>query len=375
MKKLRTLAAIVIFSSGCHAVRNPVALVPVNAPALESRAPAFSEEPTIPISEDSLLYDNSPELKSAMKSFLETGKAPVIKRAGFVEYPYGEVQPILNCRPNYGCDVQLQAGEKVTAVIIGDETMWDYLVWDSNQHTQPVSHITIGPRDPNARTNAIIGTDRRTYHLELLSTTSVEYVRSARFYYPRERLTEYQAREKSRVSGQDRTSRKSTQAFENTSPTQSIPVQSISFAWDIDAPDDPSWKPDLVFDDSRHIYLRFPDDISMEDLPGVYIPTDSGNLSQPNWRTVQADPSRKNILISGGTCSGKTTLAKTFIELAQTQSAYGERFVIIEDTKELHCNAPNVVSINAYTRELLSHFTQVSMRLRPDRVIGQRQAG
>ncbi len=78
---------------------------------------------------------------------------------------------------------------------------------------------------------------------------------------------------------------------------------------------------------------------------------------------------RKNILISGGTCSGKTTLAKTLIELAHLRGAQGERFIIIEDTREIHCNAPNIVSMHAYTRDLLPHFTQVAMRLRPDRVI------
>lgn len=83
----------------------------------------------------------------------------------------------------------------------------------------------------------------------------------------------------------------------------------------------------------------------------------------------QAVIERKNILISGGTCSGKTTLAKTIIELANKLGASDERFVIIEDTKELHCNAKNAVAIHAYTRDLLSTFTQAAMRLRPDRVI------
>lgn len=78
---------------------------------------------------------------------------------------------------------------------------------------------------------------------------------------------------------------------------------------------------------------------------------------------------RKNILISGGTGSGKTTLAKTIIDLAYKLGRPGERFVIIEDTKEIHCHAKNVVSMHAYTRELLSKFTQIAMRLRPDRVI------
>ncbi len=83
----------------------------------------------------------------------------------------------------------------------------------------------------------------------------------------------------------------------------------------------------------------------------------------------QAVTARKNILISGGTCSGKTTLTKAIIELAHKTGHPGERFVIIEDTIELHCNAKNIVHIHAFTRETLSRFTQAAMRLRPDRVI------
>ena len=84
---------------------------------------------------------------------------------------------------------------------------------------------------------------------------------------------------------------------------------------------------------------------------------------------TEAVCARKNILISGGTCSGKTTLAKTIIDLAQKLGEPGERFVIIEDTRELYCSAKNAVFIHAFTREMLSRFTQAAMRLRPDRVI------
>ncbi len=93
-------------------------------------------------------------------------------------------------------------------------------------------------------------------------------------------------------------------------------------------------------------------------------------ITQPQANIIrEAVTTRKNILISGGTCSGKTTLAKTIIDLARMLGNPGERYVIIEDTKELHCNAKNVVHIHAYSRDMLSRFTQAAMRLRPDRVI------
>ncbi len=281
------------FLFGCLPLKRPITLVPVNQPT-----PELPESDTalfdLPVEPGAFSYDNSPEIRAAMKEFSKTGKAPIVKRAGFVQFPFGEVQPILNCQPNYGCDIQLHAGETVKAVILGNELMWDYLVWESNQQFEPISHVTIGPRVSKARTNAIIGTDRRTYHLELLSTKTADYIRSAKFYYPRERLRQYQAKRRLDRNRDEQRARlsKRENLLEEMSSTGKLPHQFISFGWEIDAERGASWKPTRVFDDGLHVYIQFPDHVSFEDLPGIYIPTEDGRLSQPVWRTVKPDPKR-----------------------------------------------------------------------------------
>ena len=51
---------------------------------------------------------------------------------------------------------------------------------------------------------------------------------------------------------------------------------------------------------------------------------------------------RKNILVAGGTSTGKTTLVNALLaEVAKT----GDRVVLIEDTRELQCAAPNLVAL------------------------------
>ncbi len=76
--------------------------------------------------------------------------------------------------------------------------------------------------------------------------------------------------------------------------------------------------------------------------------------------------SRANILVAGGTSTGKTTLTNALLaEVAKTQ----DRVVIIEDTRELQCAAPNLVSMR--TKEgvaTLSDLVRSSLRLRPDRI-------
>ena len=76
--------------------------------------------------------------------------------------------------------------------------------------------------------------------------------------------------------------------------------------------------------------------------------------------------SRKNILVAGGTSTGKTTLTNAL--LAEVASS-ADRVVLIEDTRELQCAAPNLVSLR--TKDdvaTLSDLVRSALRLRPDRI-------
>lgn len=76
--------------------------------------------------------------------------------------------------------------------------------------------------------------------------------------------------------------------------------------------------------------------------------------------------SRANILVAGGTSTGKTTLTNALLaEVAKT----ADRVVIIEDTRELQCAAPNLVAMRTKDGVAsLSDLVRSSLRLRPDRI-------
>jgi type IV secretion system protein VirB11 len=78
---------------------------------------------------------------------------------------------------------------------------------------------------------------------------------------------------------------------------------------------------------------------------------------------------RLNILIAGGTGSGKTTLAGALINEMVARSDPNERYVIIEDTLEIRCRARNFVQLHTAEGADMTRLVRTTMRLRPDRII------
>ncbi len=93
----------------------------------------------------------------------------------------------------------------------------------------------------------------------------------------------------------------------------------------------------------------------------------AGIMTADQAETLRAAvASRANILVAGGTSTGKTTLTNALLAVVAKTS---DRVVIIEDTRELQCAAPNLVAMR--TKDgvaTLSDLVRSSLRLRPDRI-------
>lgn len=96
----------------------------------------------------------------------------------------------------------------------------------------------------------------------------------------------------------------------------------------------------------------------------------SSNVMTENQASVirNAISSRLNIVICGGTGSGKTTLANAVIgEIVER--APQDRLLILEDTAEIRCVAENAVSLHTSDTIDMARLLKSTMRLRPDRII------
>lgn len=90
----------------------------------------------------------------------------------------------------------------------------------------------------------------------------------------------------------------------------------------------------------------------------------------PEQKTIIQDAvkAKYNILIAGGTGSGKTTLANAILDDISKQFPL-ERVLILEDNVELQCNLENKSQLRSNNNRSLDDLLKYSLRLRPDRII------
>lgn len=121
--------------------------------------------------------------------------------------------------------------------------------------------------------------------------------------------------------------------------------------------------PPVVSAPSFTIRRRASQLIPMDDYvrDGIMTPVQSSAIRE-------AIAGRLNIVICGGTGSGKTTLANAVIaEIVATSPT--DRVVILEDTAEIRCAAENAVALHTTDVVDMARLLKSTMRLRPDRII------
>ena len=83
---------------------------------------------------------------------------------------------------------------------------------------------------------------------------------------------------------------------------------------------------------------------------------------------IAAVRAHRNILVIGGTGSGKTTLVNAIINEMVIQDPT-ERVFIIEDTGEIQCAAENYVQYHTSIDVTMTALLKTTLRMRPDRIL------
>lgn len=173
---------------------------------------------------------------------------------GKVVFLYGQVQPTVVCSPLQVCDIELQTGEVVRDVLVGDTVRWKVEPATSGPTDGQSVHLIVKPSESGLETSMVVTTSRRTYHIKLRSHTS-SYMARVGFEYQEDvalRLDEINARMQA-----------------NTIPGAGVAAENLDFGFHLEGV--AHWKPTRIYTDGSKTYIQFPDALSGGDAPVLFV--------------------------------------------------------------------------------------------------------
>lgn len=185
---------------------------------------------------------------------------------GKVIFLYGEVQPSVVCSPLQVCDIELQGGEVVRDVLVGDTVRWKVEPATSGAAGGQAIHLIVKPSEPGLVTSMVVTTSRRTYHIQLKSH-GTQYMARVGFEYPEDvsaKLADFNARLEASII-----------------PGAGIPAEKLNFSYSVSGR--AGWRPTRVYSDGMKTYIQFPRSISGQDAPVLFV-TSGGENRIVNYR-------------------------------------------------------------------------------------------
>jgi type IV secretion system protein TrbG len=227
-----------------------------------------------------------------------------------VTFLYGATQPSIVCAVLQVCDVELQPGERVNKIHLGNEARWTVEPALAGTGANEVEHLIIKPFDSGIETSLIVTTDRRTYYLRLRSHRTLYMPRLA-FIYPEDAMAKGEEIRKA----QDRNhSRKIL-------PATSKYLGDLDFDYLIEG-SSTSWKPVRVYNDGVKTIIQMPSTFSQADAPILLVVKKDGGIFtdeesvQVNYRLqgncyIMDTIFEKAILVAGvGSTQDRVTIRK-----------------------------------------------------------------
>ncbi|MEL6362737.1 MAG: P-type conjugative transfer protein TrbG [Pseudomonadota bacterium] len=186
-------------------------------------------------------------------------------------YPYaiGALYQVYTA-PEQVTDIALQPGEELMSVSAGDTVRWVLGDAVSGVGENAQVHILVKPIKSGLKTNLIITTSRRAYHLELTAFNET-YMAAVSWRYPDDPLVRRTAS----------TVRENGAGSETA--LRGLQLERLQFRYDISG-DKPHWRPERVFDDGRKVYIQFPGRLDQGEAPPLFVVGRDGKSQLVNYR-------------------------------------------------------------------------------------------
>ncbi len=231
---------------------------------------------------DNYLSDDNPKLSKReyhslklAKKWMNNGNKSFRGKDGKVTFLYGATMPRIVAAPLRITDIELQPGEKIREVQIGDTVRWMISPSISGEAPNEVSHVIVKPTDVGLRTTLAIFTNRRTYHLNLVSRKKA-YMPIIAFRYADEinaRWAVYQNYMKEQNKAKQ---------FSPAPGAKLRNVSSLDFNYRIKG--SASWKPLRVYNDGVKTYIQMPKNMQFREAPVLMVLDSHNNKNLVNYR-------------------------------------------------------------------------------------------
>ncbi|HXE55467.1 MAG TPA: P-type conjugative transfer protein TrbG, partial [Tepidisphaeraceae bacterium] len=184
-------------------------------------------------------------------------------------YPFTEGALFrLYAAPEQVTDITLQPGETLSSVSAGDTVRWVVGDTTSGNGAGKQAHVLVKPFAAGLKTNLVIMTDRRSYHLVLESTDRTSMA-AISWTYPQDQLVAlHQQNEKADAAAPI---------------ADGVALDDLKFRYAVTG-DNPPWRPLRAFDDGSHVYIEFPSRIDQGEAPPLFVVGPDGDNQLVNYR-------------------------------------------------------------------------------------------
>jgi len=267
---------------------------PTARPAAEPSPAAASSTP-VPASastfSSSLLGGKEPQLDAQERAGVEITEAwrqrsyeSMVSQAGTsgsVIFRYNESYPSIVCAILQVTDIELQPGEVVTQVNVGDTTRWSVESAVSGSGSEQTQHLIVKPRDIGLTTSLVVTTDHRTYHLVLVSDEK-EFMHSVRFVYDRENAQRPASTPAAEATATAAPAPRRVAADPPPRQHQNPDAKQVAFVEHDDTDDryvisgTAGWKPVMVYSKGGKTYIEMPASVRHKEAPVLFEETRKG---------------------------------------------------------------------------------------------------
>ena len=198
---------------------------------------------------------------------------PVQGIDGSVKFLFGASRPSIVCAVLQVCDIELQSGELVNSIHLGDSARWTVEPAISGTGDTQVQHLLVKPMDVGLDTSLVVTTNRRTYHLRLRSTRN-NPMTLVSFTYPEDATKKWDLIQ----------TKSSEERVRNTIPETGDNIKNLNFNYDIDG--DAVWKPVRVYNDGRKTVIEMPQKMAQTEAPTLLVVNRGGGIFSEDEQTM-----------------------------------------------------------------------------------------